>query len=180
MESIWRSWLKSTAPNCRYGREVDYVKILDFGMVKGEWGDASLTQVGTFAGTPHYASPEMASGLVDQVDGRSDIYALGVVAFRLITARPLFEGESAMQVLMKHVNDEPEPPSRYAPNTPPEVDELVLDCLQKEPAKRVATADELDQRLATIERSYPWSMEQAREWWESQAPKRGDRPDVET
>ena len=53
---------------CRYGREVDYVKVLDFGMVKGEWGDHSLTQVGMFAGTPQYASPEMASGLVDQVE----------------------------------------------------------------------------------------------------------------
>ncbi len=165
---------------CRYGREVDYVKILDFGMVKGEWGDASLTQVGTFAGTPHYASPEMASGLVDQVDGRSDIYALGVVAFWLLTGRPLFEGETAMQVLMKHVHDEPEPPSRYAPNTPPELDELILDCLKKEPAKRVASADELDAKLATVERSCPWSMEQAREWWESQAPKSDDRTEGES
>jgi serine/threonine-protein kinase len=161
---------------CRYGREVDYVKILDFGMVKGEWGDAQLTQVGTFAGTPQYASPEAASGLVEQVDGRSDIYSLGVVAFVLLTGKPLFEGESAMQVLMKHVHDEPEPPSRSVPNTPPELDELILDCLKKEPAERVASADELDARLATIERSYPWSMEQAREWWESQALKSSDRP----
>jgi hypothetical protein len=164
---------------CRYGREVDYVKILDFGMVKGEWGDASLTQVGTFAGTPHYASPEMASGLVDQIDGRSDIYALGVVAFRLLTARPLFEGESAMQVLMKHVHDEPERASKYASTTPPALDELILDCLKKQPAERVASADELDARLKTIERSCPWSMAEAREWWESQAPKSGDRLEIE-
>lgn len=80
---------------------------------------------------------------------------------------------------MKHVNEEPEPPSRYAPNTPPELDELILDCLKKEPAKRVASADELDARLATIERSYPWSMAEARELWKSQAGKSGDRSDVE-
>ena len=164
---------------CRYGREVDYVKILDFGMVKGEWGDASLTQVGTFAGTPQYASPEMASGLVDQVDGRSDIYALGVVAFWLLTARPLFEGETAMQVLLKQVHDEPERASKYAPNTPPELDELILNCLKKEPAQRVATADELDARLKMIARSHPWSAEQAREWWKYQAPKSDDQPEVE-
>ena len=164
---------------CRYGREVDYVKILDFGMVKGGWGGAELTQVGTFAGTPHYASPEMASGLVDQVDGRSDIYALGVVAFVLLTGRPLFEGETAMQVLLKHVHDEPERASKYAPNTPPELDELILDCLKKDPAQRVATADELDARLETIERSHPWSMERAREWWKSQASENADEPDVE-
>ena len=163
---------------CRYGREVDYVKVLDFGMVKGGWGDKDLTQVGTFAGTPQYASPEMASGLVDQVDGRSDIYSLGVVAFRLLTGRPLFEGETAMQVLLKHVHDEPDPPSRYAPSTPPELDQLILDCLTKVPAERVASADELDARLEAIQRSYTWSTQRAREWWDAHAPESGDAPEV--
>ena len=82
---------------CRYGRDVDFVKVLDFGMVKQTTTDADetsagLTQLGTFAGTPAYASPEMAQGLVDQIDARSDIYALGCVTFWLLTGRRVFEG----------------------------------------------------------------------------------------
>ena len=82
-----------------------------------------------------------------------------------------------MQVLLQHVHDEPEPPSRYAPNTPPELDQLILDCLKKDPAERVASADDLDARLAAIERSYPWSAQRAREWWDAHAPESGDEPE---
>lgn len=117
---------------------------------------------------------------LEPLAGGNYFYSLGVVAFVLLTGRPLFEGETAMQVLLKHVHDEPERASKYAPNTPPELDELILDCLQKDPEKRVATADELDARLEKIERSHPWSREQAREWWNSQAPKSVDPSDGET
>ncbi len=68
--------------------------------------------VESFAGTAHYAAPEMAEGLIHKIDGRSDIYALGCVAFWLLTGRPIFEAETVMKLLVKHIHDEPAPPSR--------------------------------------------------------------------
>jgi serine/threonine-protein kinase len=151
---------------CRYGRDFDHVKILDFGMVKHQMEEgASLTQVGTFAGTASFAAPEVAQGLLDQIDGRADIYALGCVAFWLLTERMVFDGETAMKVLTKHIYEEPPPPSRFADGIPPELDHLVLDCLAKERDERIGSTDELVHRLSDIPCSDPWTSERAKEWW---------------
>ncbi len=156
---------------CRYGRDVDHVKVLDFGMVKQVMEDsAGLTQVGTFAGTASFAAPEVAQGLLDQIDARADIYALGCVAFWLLTARMVFEGETAMKVLVKHIHDEPPPPSRFAEAVPNELDRLVLDCLAKERDARIGSTDELVERLAEIPCSSPWTHERAKEWWAYHKP----------
>jgi serine/threonine-protein kinase len=156
---------------CRYGRETDFVKILDFGMVKQDLGDAGLTQMGTFAGTAHFAAPEVAQGLIDQIDARADIYALGCVAFWLLTGRRVFEGETAMKVLVKHIHDEPDPPSRIVDGVAAEMDRLVLDCLEKERDKRIGSADELAEKLASISCSNPWTPSRSRHWWESSLTK---------
>ncbi len=156
---------------CRYGRDTDMVKVLDFGMVKqtvtdAEEAGALLTQVGVFAGTPAYASPEQAQGLVDQIDARSDIYAVGCVGFWLLTGRRVFEGDNPMQILARHLTEPPESPSVHAPGpVPPELDRLILDCLEKQPDKRVASADDLNARLALVP-SERWSPASARAWWD--------------
>ncbi len=156
---------------CRYGRDTDHVKILDFGMVKQRAeDDAGLTQMGTFAGTASFAAPEVAQGLLDQIDARADVYALGCVAFWLLTERMVFEGETAMKVLVKHIHDEPLPPSRLVEGIPPELDRLVLDCLAKERDERIGSTDELVQRIAEIPCPNPWTDARAKEWWAFHKP----------
>jgi serine/threonine-protein kinase len=150
---------------CRYGRDVDFVKILDFGMVKQDLGDAGLTQMGTFAGTAHFAAPEVAQGLIDQIDSRADIYALGCVAFWLLTGRRVFGGETAMKVLVRHIHDQPEPPSHLAQGIGPDMDRLVLDCLEKDPEKRVPSMDDLIEKLSAIV-CPSWTFGRATSWWD--------------
>jgi eukaryotic-like serine/threonine-protein kinase len=155
---------------CRYGRDLDFVKVLDFGLVRrsGEIsrGDAKLTEVGGFAGTPAYGSPESAEGNGTLVDERSDIYSLGCVAYWLLTGRTVFEAPSPMLMLVQHLHTEPERPSLSAiGHVPAALDDLVLSCLRKRPAARPASTDEIAERLRAIELDVPWSAERARAWW---------------
>ena len=153
---------------CRLGRDVDFVKVLDFGLVKRTRAkDAHLTQVGTFAGTPAYAPPEMAGVGVDEVDGRADIYSLGCVAYWLLAGRVVFSANTALQMLLKHSNEVPRPPSEYALATlPEELDKIVLDCLAKDPDDRVPSIDVLANRLRQIEWSQQWTDDMALAWWQ--------------
>jgi serine/threonine-protein kinase len=165
---------------CRYGRELDFVKVLDFGLVKkaGEQpeGEAGITMIGSFIGTPTYGSPELASGS-PEADPRSDIYSLGCVAFWLLTGRTVFQAPTLPLMLVRHINDEPDPPSRHAKSQmPAELDALVLHCLRKEKHHRPQSAEEIDARLAAIELSQPWSMQRAREWWEGYRPAPAREP----
>lgn len=159
---------------CRLGRDVDFVKVLDFGLVKRTHagGDTQLTQVGTFTGTPAYAPPEMAGAGVDEVDSRADIYSLGCVAYWLVTGRTVFSANNTMQMLLKHINETPRPPSEYtmAP-LPEELDRIILDCLSKDAADRVPSADVLANRLREIEWSQQWTDAMARDWWQEHLPR---------
>src|SRR5262245_18705923 len=100
---------------CRYGREVDFIKVLDFGLVKtlrqGGSDNVTLTAESIVCGTPAYMAPEQAQGL-DRDDARSDIYALGCVAYWLLTGQLVFEGKSSIEVLMHHARTQPTPPSQ--------------------------------------------------------------------
>jgi len=159
---------------CRQGRDVDYVKVLDFGLVKElkQMQSAHLTQVGTFAGTPAFGSPEAAAGKVDQLGPPSDIYSVGCVAYWLLTGETVFKATGAMEMLASHIRDEPVPPSeRCELELPPELDRVILRCLEKDPDARIGTADELDDLLAEIQPLYPWSVEEARAWWVLNRPE---------
>jgi len=159
---------------CRQGRDVDYVKVLDFGLVKKlkQMEAAHLTQVGTFAGTPAFGSPEAAAGKVDQLGPASDIYSVGCVAYWLLTGETVFKATGAMEMLASHIRDEPVPPSeRSELELPPELDRVILRCLEKDPDSRVRTADELDDLLAELQPVYPWSVEEARAWWVLNRPE---------
>ena len=107
----------------------------------------SLTIVGTSLGTPAYMAPEQALG--DVVDHRADIYALGVVAYELLSGRPPFEGRTAQQLLAAHATEAPEPLSRRRPSVPPGLAALVMRCLEKGPADRPQSADEVCRALET-------------------------------
>jgi serine/threonine-protein kinase len=159
---------------CRQGRDVDYVKVLDFGLVKNvqQMEAAHLTQVGTFAGTPAFGSPEAAAGKVNALGPASDIYSVGCVAYWLLTGETVFKATGAMEMLASHIRDEPVPPSeRCEMELPAELDEVILRCLEKDPTSRVGTADELDDLLAPLQQVYPWPVEEARAWWVLNRPE---------
>ncbi len=156
----------------RVGLRQDFVKVLDFGLVKsvtsvgGE--DSMATAAGLTPGTPAYMAPEMALG--EEVDGRSDIYAVGCVAYYLLTGRLVFEGTASLQVIAKHIREAPIPPSeRTELEIDPALDRVVLSCLAKNPAERPQTAAELDRDLAGLE-TEPWSQEDAHRWWRQHQP----------
>jgi serine/threonine-protein kinase len=99
------------------------------------------------AGTPAYLSPEQACG-VEPLDGRSDIYSVGALAYCLLTGGPPFAGRSAMQMLAAHLYEAPEPPSRRRPDVPADLEAVVLRCLEKDPGARYPDATALDVALA--------------------------------
>jgi serine/threonine protein kinase len=155
---------------CCMGQYFDYVKVLDFGLVKNEEGngraDPGLTAPNMVTGTPAYLSPESALG--EPVDRRTDIYALGCVAYWMLTGRYVFSGEGVVQIMARHIHTPPEPPSLYSLyHIPAELDAIVLACLAKNPADRPAGARELADRLARCEVDDQWSRQHAQLWWES-------------
>ena len=154
---------------CRLGPDDDYIKVLDFGLVKHVEvapKGTMLTMEGATAGTPAYMAPEIALGQ-GSVDGRADIYSLGCVAYYLLTGQPVFAADSAVATALAHVKDAPIPPSgRSELMIPPAMDALILECLAKNPADRPQSAAELDQRLAATVTGTTWTQEDAHAWWE--------------
>ena len=153
---------------CRSGRRYDFVKVLDFGLVAHSMAPAPsnlrLTLPEQAVGTPESMPPEAALGKV--IDGRADLYGLGCSAFWLLTGRAVFDGSTLYDLISKHLNAAPDPPSRHAPTpVPPELDAVILHCLEKDPARRPADARALERQLAEIARTLPWSDEQAEAWW---------------
>ena len=151
----------------RLGLEHDFVKVLDFGLVKsmaGTTGEHSMaTGTGITPGTPDYMAPEMLMG--EAVDGRADIYAVGCVAYNLLTGFPVFEGPSVFALIAKHLNEQPVRPSeRAGVEVPPELERLVLACLAKDRAARPASAAALSRALSAIGIA-PWTQEAAAAWW---------------
>jgi hypothetical protein len=160
---------------CRYGEDCDFVKVLDFGLVKAfdDNGDAgpSLTREHTVHGTPAFIAPEQALGR-SHLDGRVDIYATGCVAYWLLTGQLVFTGDTSMALLLHHVHTPPPAPSARAEQAiPPELDQLVLACLAKDPTARPQSARELSTRLGDITGATAWTEERARDWWSKHQPQ---------
>jgi eukaryotic-like serine/threonine-protein kinase len=156
----------------RVGLRHDFVKVLDFGLVKSVGDapadDSMATAAGLTPGTPAYMAPEMALG--ESVDGRADLYALGCVAYYLLTGHLVFEAASGFQVIAKHIHDTPVPPSqRTELDIAPALDRMVLACLAKRPEDRPESATEVDRMLAEIEVE-PWSEAEATQWWRTHQP----------
>ena len=155
---------------CRYGEEFDFVKVLDFGIVKAVSEAAETGTVDTsetaVRGTPAFMSPEQAVG--GEVDGRGDIYSTGCLAYWLLTGQNVFTADSTMGMLVQHAHTVPVPPSRKArQQIPKAVDEMVMACLEKDPANRPQTAKELARRLGDLPGANAWTQERARAWWDS-------------
>jgi serine/threonine-protein kinase len=159
---------------CRYGRDLDFVKVLDFGLVKPlptYEQDSGLTAAHSVRGTPAFMPPEQALGLYP-IDGRTDIYAVGCLGYWLVTGETVFTGRTAMETLTKHTQEAPTPPSRRATLPVPEdFDRLILGCLEKDPARRPSNALTLARQLAPLATANGWSDEHAERWWTEHGPQ---------
>ncbi len=130
------------------GRDGETAKVLDFGLAKLFEGtvEAQVTSSGTIVGTPYYMSPEQIQG--QDLDGRSDVYALGAIMYECVVGKPPFEAPNPVGVLSKHLSEEPLRPSARSPlSVPAEADEIILRCLEKDPDRRYQTAEEVRQAL---------------------------------
>jgi type IV secretory pathway VirB3-like protein len=160
---------------CRSGIRHDFIKVLDFGLVahlRQAPLETMLTPADHALGTPAFMAPEIAQG--QEIDGRSDLYGLGCVAYWLVTGRQVFEGSGAIDIISKHLYVEPDPPSRHAPQAmPPELDTLILSCLAKSPDLRPSSAREVARLLHAIPVQDSWSAEHAGEWWTEHLPVKG-------
>jgi len=157
---------------CRLGREYDFLKVLDFGVVSRQGTDAlsPITVAGVVLGTPAFLAPELV-GADTIFDERADIYALGCVTFWLLAARPPFEARDAKSLLMHHSNTAAAPPSAHTQQEiPAALDALVLECLAKDPALRPPCAEVLADRLDALPLGNPWDQRRARDWWERHQP----------
>lgn len=146
----------------------DVAKLLDFGLVKQgrskEAEGAGATQAGSFAGSPLYMAPEQASEF-GKADARTDIYALGAVAYYLLTGEPPFSGKSPVEIIIAHSRDEVVPPSRVRDGIPEDLEKVVLRCLAKKPEDRFPEVGSLERALADCECAGKWDEQQAAVWW---------------
>jgi serine/threonine-protein kinase len=156
---------------CRSGVRCDFIKVLDFGLVTHQRhaaADVMLTPPEHTIGTPAFMAPEVAQG--QEIDGRSDLYGLGCVAYWLVTGRQVFEGSGVLDVISKHLRVEPDPPSRHAPGVPRELEALILRCLEKSPERRPRNAREVARLLRSVPVQDPWDAEHAEAWWAEHIP----------
>ncbi len=130
-----------------------FVKVLDFGLAKlqrvSDQGVGSLTKSGTLVGSPPYMSPEQCEDL--PLDAQSDIYSLGCVFYEMVAGRPPFVGSSPIDTLVKHMNEQPKPPSEFSPDIPPAIDAVLLKALSKHKKDRYESAAEFGRVLAGVE-----------------------------
>jgi serine/threonine-protein kinase len=159
----------------RMGVRADFLKVLDFGLVKSNDsyapGETKLTTEGSTTGTPAFMAPEMALGK-SGVDARSDIYALGCVAYWLLTGQLVFQGETPMEIVVNHVKTDPIPPSQRSELPIPDcLEKTVMACLAKDPGDRPQSVLELSRMLDESELETPWTQAQAHGWWDSHLPR---------
>ena len=147
----------------------DVAKLLDFGLAKpisAEAEPVQLTQEGSITGSPLFMSPEQALG-DSEPDARSDIYSLGAVAYYLLTGPPPFDGEQPIKVILAHAHDPVVPPSHLRSDIPPDLEQVVLRCLAKNPADRYPDARSVRRALFECVASGGWTHEDAADWWRS-------------
>ena len=158
---------------CRLGPDDDFVKVLDFGLVKHTARGRTVTMLsmeGTAVGTPSYMAPETALGRTD-VDGCTDIYSLGCVAYFLLTGQHVFSADTPLAAALAHVQNAPIAPGlRSEFKIPPALDALIMECLAKDPAARPASAAVMSERLAATVPADAWTPDAARTWWNQHQP----------
>lgn len=151
--------------------EPDVVKVVDFGLVKTLATNGAESRTDAITGTPMYLSPEAIS-TPDAVDERTDIYALGAVAYFLLAGREVFNGETVVEVLSRHMLEKPMPPSTHlAKPLPTDLEQIVLQCLAKAPDGRPRSAAALRDSLLACEDASRYDRTEAFAWWVAHRPK---------
>lgn len=145
----------------------DVAKLLDFGLVRH--ADDAENERAKFSGSPLYMPPEQASNY-DLVDGRSDIYALGAVAYFLLTGKPPFVRASVRDILIAHASADVVSPTELEPSVPADLEAIVMKCLGKMPADRFQDVRSLKQALDSCECAADWDNTLAFEWWQQHGP----------
>ena len=147
------------------GGKPDFVKVLDFGLAKHAETPKSrkITRSGMLSGTPLYIAPERIQH-PHETDARVDIYSFGAVAFYMLTGHEVFQGDSIADILLQVANTPPPRPSEYV-EVPPQLDQLVFDCLAKDPDRRPQSVAEIRTLLYGMDGLEPWREDQARMWW---------------
>jgi DNA-binding NtrC family response regulator len=163
----------------RLGTEYDYLKVLDFGIVKDPPGAASHDSAGPtlvsapdiLKGTPAFMAPEVILG--DRaVDRRADLYSLACAAYWALTGQLLYNASTPAQMLLHHVQTPPAPLSEVSElPIPRELEAVIMQCLDKDPAKRPSSAFELESQLGRIRCEGVWTEDRARAWWTAHAPE---------
>jgi eukaryotic-like serine/threonine-protein kinase len=160
---------------CKLGPDHDFIKVLDFGLVKETAAstDLGLTAAGVVAGTPAFMAPEVATGSAP-VGPATDIYMLGCVGYWLLTGAQIFEGETPLSIISQHISAVPVPVSRRTEMTVPSgLEDLIMQCLAKEPDQRPQSAHEVYRRLMAFDLDRPWTRERAMRWWQTHRPTEG-------
>jgi serine/threonine-protein kinase len=160
---------------CRKGQEHDFVKVLDFGLVKplasARNEEISINADESVTGTPAFMAPEQASAPAN-VDARTDVYGLACVGYWLLTGHLVFEGATAVDVLVQHLRDDPVPPSsRTERPVDPALEAVLMACLRKDPRERPASARELGERIFATGLAVGWTEGRARDWWAQHDPR---------
>ena len=169
---IHRDLKPSNIMACKVALQHDFVKVLDFGLVKPTQAEdfTHLTVEGVSAGTPGYIAPEIAMG-EERIDGRADLYTLGCVAYYLLTGSLVFTETSPTAMAVAHVQKAPVPPSeRTELPIAPDLEAVVLRCLAKAPADRPASARALIRLLDACVDAKQWCSEDAEAWWRTHLP----------
>lgn len=157
---------------CRYGRDADFIKVLDFGLTKplAPSAELGITRPGLILGTPGYMAPEQVFGL--ESGPRTDLYALGCVGYWLLAGVKPFEADSVGEMLRQHAQTPPPPLSARAPAPiPARLEALIMGCLSKDPEGRPRDADHLRAQLDACLDGEPWTVEKARAWWAENLPE---------
>jgi serine/threonine-protein kinase len=154
---------------CRLGLDFDFVKVLDFGLVtKGrrhKSDDTMVTGAHKTTGTPAFMAPEII--LEGEVDQRADVYALGCVAYYLLTGQLVFDADTPMKMFVQHLQSAPIPPSQRAElPVPRDLEDLVMSALEKDPARRPQSAAEFLARMRETRAHNGWTNDKARAWWD--------------
>jgi tRNA A-37 threonylcarbamoyl transferase component Bud32 len=150
----------------RRGGMDDVAKLLDFGLVRPVATASSprTSDEWQILGTPLYMSPEQATSS-RPLDGRSDIYSLGAVAYYLLTGRPPFDAETTIEAIIAHARDPVVPPSQIRDDVPADLDAVILRCLSKDPTERFPDAESLEIALGLCTCASSWDKARARQWW---------------
>ncbi len=150
-----------------HGGVADMVKLVDFGLVREMNNDTELsrTSIDALEGTPLYTPPEAVTNPLE-VDGRSDLYSLGAVGYYLLCGEPPFDGQTSVEVLTKHLHEQPLAPCvKLGKSLPDDLEAVVLRCLAKKPEHRPQSARELWNALRSCKDASAWNVYEAEQWW---------------